>query len=624
MANPKIQLRHDTAANWSSANPVLLEGEFAYETDTKKIKVGDGSTAYNSLAYLDISLAQVDDLTVHGLLSSFAGDTSADTTIATATFGPASSSYKYETFLEHDAFNSRIYLGERQGVPSSDGTYVATPDSALVLKYELSGSDRGLYMVDTANYDADVSDNIYKILTTKDVDLSAINNVQEKLIAGKGIVINQTNNTISVNTEDRDYRVSIDNPSSNNFLNKGKLYNLNNIYQTPPTGRACGCNISIPMDDFTQIEFVQVCEKLGSLSSDDIQFIQLGDYLSNDGIGRIWVDHWNNTWRMVVIPKSGQAGGTKVTPLTFSSTTPATNDRFDVKLIITPTGVQCYTRVNPSSDTDDWYPSGSISLTINSTTMDMNSSHKNVYFGGADFVVADYNNVQAGTYDLTKCYLKIDDTTYNMVEGTEGIVATSSQLGIVKPDNTSITIANDGTLSANLTVTNTSGVQYNDGSADYTIVGVDPDTTSVDLGISKSGYKVNMLSSTPLERNHTETIYDTSMDSTLAGLAMPSMNYVDLTWPESGNAIQGIPDQDGYLFLEKNATAVGQTCMIRILDASENFLYRVRFVASTNTAACTYFIPIPKGCIAKVTSTLDGDTAYLRFFTCAGCGTIQQ
>lgn len=47
----RIQLRHDTAANWTSVNPVLLEGEVGLETDTRKQKVGDGSTAWNSLPY---------------------------------------------------------------------------------------------------------------------------------------------------------------------------------------------------------------------------------------------------------------------------------------------------------------------------------------------------------------------------------------------------------------------------------------------------------------------------------------------------------------------------------------------------------------------------------------------
>ena len=47
----QIQLRRDTAANWTSANPTLAAGEFAIETDTDKYKIGDGSTAWTSLSY---------------------------------------------------------------------------------------------------------------------------------------------------------------------------------------------------------------------------------------------------------------------------------------------------------------------------------------------------------------------------------------------------------------------------------------------------------------------------------------------------------------------------------------------------------------------------------------------
>jgi len=47
----QIQLRRDTASNWTSNNPTLAEGEFAIETDTDKYKIGDGSTAWNSLGY---------------------------------------------------------------------------------------------------------------------------------------------------------------------------------------------------------------------------------------------------------------------------------------------------------------------------------------------------------------------------------------------------------------------------------------------------------------------------------------------------------------------------------------------------------------------------------------------
>ena len=49
--NTKIQLRNGTAAEWTAKNPVLLKGEMGIETDTHKIKVGDGSTQWSELAY---------------------------------------------------------------------------------------------------------------------------------------------------------------------------------------------------------------------------------------------------------------------------------------------------------------------------------------------------------------------------------------------------------------------------------------------------------------------------------------------------------------------------------------------------------------------------------------------
>ena len=53
MAN-RIQCRRDTASRWSSINPILREGEFGYETDTRKAKVGDGVHTWNELSYIRV------------------------------------------------------------------------------------------------------------------------------------------------------------------------------------------------------------------------------------------------------------------------------------------------------------------------------------------------------------------------------------------------------------------------------------------------------------------------------------------------------------------------------------------------------------------------------------------
>ena len=47
----RIQHSVYTAAVLKAKNPVLLKGEVVYESDTRKHKVGDGSTSWNALPY---------------------------------------------------------------------------------------------------------------------------------------------------------------------------------------------------------------------------------------------------------------------------------------------------------------------------------------------------------------------------------------------------------------------------------------------------------------------------------------------------------------------------------------------------------------------------------------------
>jgi len=51
--NIKFQLRRDTSTRWTSANPVLLDGEPGCETDTYKLKIGDGITQWRLLPYVN-------------------------------------------------------------------------------------------------------------------------------------------------------------------------------------------------------------------------------------------------------------------------------------------------------------------------------------------------------------------------------------------------------------------------------------------------------------------------------------------------------------------------------------------------------------------------------------------
>lgn len=56
MAYKKILFRRDLAANWTLADPVLSAGEIGLESDTEKIKLGDGSSSWTELDYFYGSL----------------------------------------------------------------------------------------------------------------------------------------------------------------------------------------------------------------------------------------------------------------------------------------------------------------------------------------------------------------------------------------------------------------------------------------------------------------------------------------------------------------------------------------------------------------------------------------
>jgi Major tropism determinant N-terminal domain len=51
----RIQLRRDTGANWTSANPLLAAGEIGLEIDTNRSKFGDGVARWNELPYAIIA-----------------------------------------------------------------------------------------------------------------------------------------------------------------------------------------------------------------------------------------------------------------------------------------------------------------------------------------------------------------------------------------------------------------------------------------------------------------------------------------------------------------------------------------------------------------------------------------
>lgn len=81
----QIQFRRDTAANWTTANPTLAQGELGLELDTARYKIGNGSTAWNSLAYSSLPSNAIDTNVINAKGDLLVG--TADNTIARLAVG---------------------------------------------------------------------------------------------------------------------------------------------------------------------------------------------------------------------------------------------------------------------------------------------------------------------------------------------------------------------------------------------------------------------------------------------------------------------------------------------------------------------------------------------------------
>lgn len=119
-----IQIRRDTAANWTSVNPILAQGELGVETDTHKFKIGDGTTAWATLVYLIdvgnyLTASSTNTLTNKTIQSGiFTGDsliTNASTTVYNLTgtaLDPSNGNIQYKTISANTTFTDSFNTGE--------------------------------------------------------------------------------------------------------------------------------------------------------------------------------------------------------------------------------------------------------------------------------------------------------------------------------------------------------------------------------------------------------------------------------------------------------------------------------------------------------------------------------
>lgn len=110
----RIQLRRDTAANWSSVNPLLAQGEIGLDLTNSKIKIGDGITYWNSLEYFDDKENDTSSLVngVHSLTLASNGNLTFPDNLSYYNDGTVDTSIfqKSVTSETNDTVGSRVYL----------------------------------------------------------------------------------------------------------------------------------------------------------------------------------------------------------------------------------------------------------------------------------------------------------------------------------------------------------------------------------------------------------------------------------------------------------------------------------------------------------------------------------
>jgi hypothetical protein len=119
-----MKQRYDTAANWTAANPTLLAGEIGIESDTKKWKLGDGSTAWNSLGYA-----------IGGTYPLVNADISATAEIAVSKLADGTP----RQLLQTDAAGTGVEWASNIDIPGTlDVTGAATFDNNVIIQGDLT------------------------------------------------------------------------------------------------------------------------------------------------------------------------------------------------------------------------------------------------------------------------------------------------------------------------------------------------------------------------------------------------------------------------------------------------------------------------------------------------------
>jgi hypothetical protein len=134
----RIQWRRDSAADWVGLNPILLDGEVGYESDTGRLKIGNGVSTWTALPYFG-STSDFAQLIVWEALQKplviAAGDNPAEARSAIGAISPDEVDSKFAALIggAPEAYDTLIEIANKL---ASDDTVLSAIQTTLAGKQD--------------------------------------------------------------------------------------------------------------------------------------------------------------------------------------------------------------------------------------------------------------------------------------------------------------------------------------------------------------------------------------------------------------------------------------------------------------------------------------------------------
>lgn len=287
----KIQVRRDTAANWTTNNPTLSAGEFGFESDTGKLKIGTGSSAWTSLAYSTVLPSDLDELAQDSINTALVAGTGLDKTYndgantitididSTVVTLEGSQALTNKT-LTSPTISNATFTGQQSGLEIAFNQSIVfegtTADAnELTLSAGNPTADRTITLPDNTGTVALTSD---IPSTTDSLTQGSTNKYFSDELAQDAVaqaLANGTHTNITVSYSDSTNAIS---------LTGAQTYNDENAVDAVATaiGNGTHTNISIAYDDSTNAISFTGADSLPSQTGNG------GKFLSTDGTNDSW------------------------------------------------------------------------------------------------------------------------------------------------------------------------------------------------------------------------------------------------------------------------------------------------------------------------------------------------